>query len=209
MGQAPITYVTKLQGFLDPLCADLPLPVYNHQTEGEYNKAVAAADDSYLCFDMKSISPDGQSQIEPCDLYAVVDGFGTFYHIKVSTFSAQLSHLFNQGINSIEILKMEEAARVKLDALVDGVAISDGEKTVFKAPLADQKYSVVFGIVTHKNKDRKSLNLPLFSRISLMRNLKSLQLMSIPAVYGFVEDQSQKKAGKKKKRKVRKKVAKA
>lgn len=112
-------------------------------------------------------------------------------------------------LNSLEILKMEDAARVKLDALVDDVEISEGEKTVFKAPLADQKYSVVFGIVTHKDKGKKSLNLPLFSRISLMRNLKSFQLMSIPAAYGFVEDQSQKNAGKKKKRKARNKAAQA
>ncbi len=197
-------YVAKLQGDLDPLCADLPLPVYNHKTEGEYNRAVADNDGTYLCFDKKNISPDGQSQIEPCDLYAVVDELGTFYHIKVSTFSAKLSHLFNQGVNSLEILKMEEAARVKLGALVDDVAISDAKKTGFKTPLTDQDYSVVFGIVTHKDKGQKSLNLPLFSRISLRRNLKSLQLMSVPARYGFVEDQSPKKAGKKKKRKPRK-----
>ena len=194
-------YVTKLKTFLDPLYADLSLPVYNHKSEGEYNKAVAYNDSTYLCFDMKNISPDGQSQIEPCDLYAVFDDFGMFYHIKVSTLSAQLSHLFNQGINSLEILKMEKAARDKLDALVDAAAISDAEKVVFQAPLVGQKYSIVFGIVTHKVKTHKSLNLPLFSRISLMRNLKTLQLMSIPAVYGFIEDKRQKAVGKKKKRK--------
>ena len=194
-------YVTKLQAFLDPLCADLPLPVYTHRTEGEYNKAVAEGDDAYLCFDMKSISPSGQSQVEPCDLYAVHDALGTFYHIKVSTFSSQLSHLFNQGTNAIELLKMEEAARDKLDTLVEDSGISDKKRNMFGGPLADQKYSIVFGIVTHKDKARKSLNLPLFSRVSLMRNMKSLKLMSIPAVFGFIDDQSPKKEGKKKKRK--------
>jgi uncharacterized protein (TIGR04141 family) len=196
-------YVAKLQAFLDPLCADLPLPNYTHKTEGEYNKAVAENDDAYLCFDMKNISPAGQSQVEPCDLYAVQDELGTFYHIKVSTFSAQLSHLFNQGTNAVELLKLEDEAREKLDTLVEESQISDERKKLFGEPLAAQKYSIAFGIVTHKDKARRSLNLPLFSRISLMRNMKSLKLMSIPAVYGFVDDQSPKKDGKKKKRKSR------
>lgn len=196
-------YVAKLQAFLDPLCADIPLPNYTHKTEGEYNRSVAENDDAYLCFDMKNISPAGQSQVEPCDLYAVQDELGTFYHIKVSIFSAQLSHLFNQGTNAVELLKLEDAARAKLDGLVEQSEISDERKKLFGEPLTDQKYSIVFGIVTHKDKARKSLNLPLFSRISLMRNMKSLKLMSIPAVYGFIDDKSPKKDGKKKKRKPR------
>lgn len=194
-------YVSKLQEFLDPLCIDLPLPAYTQDTEGAYNKSVAENDHDFLCLDMKNISPSGQSQIEPCDLYTVEGDLGKFYHIKVSTLSRQLSHLFNQGTNSIELLKLEEAAREKLDTLVDDSGVSGQKKVIFRQPLADQKYSIVFGIVTHKDKAHKSLNLPLFSRISLMRNMKSLKLMSIPAVYGFIDDQSLKKAGKKKKRK--------
>ena len=34
-----------------------------------------------------------------------------------------------------------------------------------------------------------------------MRNMKALQLMSVGASYGFIQDQSPKKQGKKKKRK--------
>lgn len=194
------SYISKLKTYLDPLCRDLPLPTYIHDTEGEYNRFVANNDDNYLCFDMKNISPSGQSQIEPCDLYAVDGDRGVFYHIKVSTFSAQLSHLFNQGTNSVELLKLEGEARDKLAGLVDASGISNESKAVFKEPLENEKYAVVFGMVTHKNKNQKSLNLPLFSRISLMRNMKTLQLMSIPASYGFIEDQSPKNDGKKKKR---------
>jgi len=199
-------YVTKLQDFLDPLCADLPLPEYNHKTEGAYNEDVANKDKKFLCFDRKNISPNGQSQIEPCDVYAVKDGLGVFYHVKVSTLSAQLSHLFNQGTNALEVLKMEKASRIKLDALIDAEVISDKMKGAFKAPLADQRYSVAFGIVTYKDKAKKSLNLPLFSRVSLMRSLKYLRLMSVPAVYGFIEDKNPKVAGKKKKRKPKNKT---
>jgi uncharacterized protein (TIGR04141 family) len=69
------------------------------------------------------------------------------------------------------------------------------------APLDDQRHQVVFVIVTHKSKANRSANLPLFSRISLMRNMKSLQVMSVRAAFGFVEDKTPKTAGKKKTRK--------
>jgi hypothetical protein len=57
--------------------------------------------------------------------------------------------------------------------------------------------------VTHKDKTERSDNLPLFSRISLMRNAKSLQLMGVACRLSFVEDQSEKKTGIKKERKKR------
>jgi hypothetical protein len=50
------------------------------------------------------------------------------------------------------------------------------------------------------NESKKSDDLPLFSRISLMRSLKSLKLMSVEAAVCFINDASQKKQGKKKKR---------
>jgi uncharacterized protein (TIGR04141 family) len=200
------SYVAKLQAFLDPMWADLNLPSYSHDSEGAYNEAVAKADGAFVCLDKTDISPAGQTQIEPCDLYTVNDGHAALYHIKVSTFSAHLSHLFNQGINAIELLKLETSARESLKTLVQDRA-APGTADVFLAPLKDEKYHVVFGIVTHKDKLKKSLNLPLFSRISLMRNLKELQLMSVRANFGFIADQSPKSAGKKKQRKKKGEIA--
>lgn len=196
-------YVTKLSEYLDPFCEDLPLPVYNHKREGDYNKDVELNDKTYLCLDTKSISPTGQYDVEPCDLYSVEKDFAQFYHVKVSTLSKELSHLFNQGLNSIELLKSEEQSRKKLDALIDASTNhSPKQKKAFKSPLLDQNYAVTFAIVTHKDKAQKSANLPLFSRISLRRNLKSLvEIMSIRARYGFVKDDSKKAGGKKKKKK--------
>jgi len=55
--------------------------------------------------------------------------------------------------------------------------------------------------VTHNDKNKKSKNLPLFSRISLMRNLKALQVLNVKAGYGFVEDRCVKAEGKKKTKK--------
>jgi hypothetical protein len=53
------------------------------------------------------------------------------------------------------------------------------------------------------SKSRPFSNLPLFSRISLMRNAKALQLMGTACKLSFIEDQSEKKTGIKKERKKR------
>lgn len=196
------SYLEKLRAFLDPLCCEAPLRPYAHESEGKYNEAVAEEDGSFICLDMTNISPRGETQIEPCDLYSVDDRLGIFYHIKVSTLSPQLSHLFNQGTNAIELLKLEPESVERLRALIEAKA-SDQTKAGFLDPIEREAFGVCFGIVTHKNKAARSENLPLFSRISLMRNAKALQLMGITCRLSFIEDQSEKKTGIKKERKKR------
>lgn len=192
-------YVTKLKGFLDPLCIDLMLPDYNHKSESDYNNAVANEIAMFICLDKTNISPEGQTQIEPCDLYTVAKEYAVFYHIKVSTMSAQLSHLFNQGTNSIELLKLDHQALENLKQLIQK-KVEEGMLNTFIAPFDDKKYHIIFGIVTHKDKSKKSDNLPLFSRITLNRTMKELQLMDVQANFGFVSSIS-KGTGKKKQRK--------
>ena len=192
-------YIKKLQNDLDSSYEDLTLPVYDKKTEGAYNKEVADNDENYLCFDGKNISPVGQYGVEPCDLYAVQDKSAVFYHVKVSTRSALLSHLFNQGTNALQLLKSEQEARDKLYDLIDSSTVTGNQKENFKKPLRKQKYSVTYAIVTHKNKGKKSLNLPLFSRISLRSSLKLLKLMDVDrAAYGFVMNETKIKQIKRK-----------
>lgn len=199
------TYIARLSAYLDPLCADSDLPPYNHPSEGEYNAAVGADDAAIACLDTKNISPDGQSAVEPCDLLAVREGVAAFYHIKVSTLSAQLSHLFNQGINAIELMRLEPQAVDKLEALIREV-LADGDAGTMVALVRDRKCRIVFGIVTRKDPGGRSLNLPLFSRISLMRSMKALQLMDVPGRVIFIADQVVAAEGRKKKRKKKKDV---
>jgi len=194
------TYVAKLAGFLDPRCIDVDLPAYSGSGEGAYNASVAAGNPAFLCLDKTNISPSGQTQVEPCDLYCATDGSAVLCHVKISTFSAQLSHLFNQGTNAVELLKLEDEAREKLKQLINEKVPAD-EAANLAAPIESMDFKVVFAIVTHKDAAQKSGNLPLFSRVSLMRCIRALQLMNVPAAYGFVSDQSPKTEGKKKKRK--------
>ena len=193
-------YITKLHDTLDGYYEDQSLPDYNHATEGAYNIAVAESNNAIICLDTENTSPAGQTQIEPCDLYTVTDGKAVLYHVKVSTLSASLSHLFNQGVNSIEIIKSEPLAKEKFQALLKEKMGSNIE-AAYLSPVGDDAYKVVYTIISRKEKGKKSTNLPLFSRISLMRSIKALHLMNVKPVFCFVNNTSPKKQGKKKPRK--------
>jgi uncharacterized protein (TIGR04141 family) len=197
------SYLAKMRSTLDPLCVDLHLPAFVHEDEGEYNRAFATDEEGFLCLDMTNISPDGQSQIEPCDFYTTRDQTSVFYHIKRSTHSSQLSHLFNQGMNSIEVLKTEQQSIEKLIALIEAAAESKQAAETFCEPITSHTFAVVYGIITHKDPGAKSLNLPLFSRISLMRSVRWLRVAETICNFGFIADNSGKKEGITKKRKRR------
>lgn len=196
-------YIARLSTFLDPRWAASHLPPFDHTSEGDYNTSVASDDPAFICLDRKDISPAGQSQVEPCDLLTKRDGTADFYHVKVSTLSAQLSHLFNQGVNAIELMRLETEATEKLEALIRDSVGDEAEAEAFMALVREQKCRVIFAIVTRKDAAARSNNLPLFSRISLMRSLKALQLMNMEALYIFVEDRSGNAKGRKKQRKKR------
>lgn len=193
-------YIARLKAFLDPLCEDTTLPDFNHADEAAYNVAASAAAAGRVCLDKKNIAPAGQKQVEPCDIYEVVDDRAVLHCVKISTLSAQLSHLFNQGTNSVNLMRSEPAALTNMQTLV-GQGLGEAEKEALIAPLTNDRFRVVFGIVTHKDKAPRSDNLPLFSRISLMRCMKEFKRMGIAAEYCFIPDVSPKSDGKTRKRK--------
>lgn len=193
-------YVAKLTAYLDPLCKDTGLPDFAHDDEAAYNTASSDVLETRVCLDKTNIAPAGQKQVEPCDIYEVADGKAVLHHVKISTLSAQLSHLFNQGTNSVKLLRADAEAMTNLQNLVSA-KVPPAQSDPMVAPLKVDQMKVVFQIITHKEKEPKSLNLPLFSRISLMRCMKELKVMGIEAEFCFVADQSEKTAGKKKARK--------
>jgi len=188
-------YVERLREYLDPLFIDLPLPPYEHENEAAYNLSVHEADASYLCLDTENIAQEGQTAVEPCDLLSLNNGQVVFWHVKISTLSSTLSHLFNQGANSLELIRAEVEAMDNLKTLI--VARGGGQ---IIGPLEAWAHRVAYAIVTHKDKNAKSLNLPLFSRISLMRVARSLRVRNVITQIGFVPDKTKKTDGKKKKR---------
>ena len=198
-------YIAEMKGFLDPLFGNRNLPEYVDKTEGEYNKRVADASNEIVCMDTLSISPISSNKIEPCDLYTVEGGKRVFIHVKISTLSATLSHLFNQGINPIQMLKTNKKSQEMLHDIIVGQA--DKSTTVSSIGLTEYKdIDVCFAVISKKEASGKSDNFPLFSRISLMRTMKALVAMSVSVSYTFVKDSSVTAPGKPKPRKPRKKL---
>lgn len=165
-------YFTDNHNFLHP-CSKIKEDAYNTSVTEDYP--------AVICLDKTSISPPGQRQVEPCDLISIEDNKLHLVHVKISTRSSSLSHLFNQGVNSVELLRMEEASRNRLKELVANDAaicnlIDSGD------------FMVTYGIITKKAANRQSKNLPLFSRISLLRSLNALKMMGIPCSIFFIYD---------------------
>jgi hypothetical protein len=73
--------------------------------------------------------------------------------------------------------------------------LNRNDPNAYLSPLSSFDFKVVFGIITHKDKAHKSGNLPLFSKISLMRNMQQLDVRKVPSALVFIEDHSPKKRG--------------
>lgn len=179
-------FIEKLANTLNPhfITEHRFLHACNHKKENEYNISVSDANQDVICLDTKNISPTGQTAVEPCDLIFILDNIIHLVHVKISTRSSNLSHLFNQGINSVELLRMESESKEKLKEL-----IHNNENFI---PLIDsEKFIVTYGIITKKatsNLENPSKNLPIFSRISLLRVINTLKMMNIKFSIYFIND---------------------
>jgi uncharacterized protein (TIGR04141 family) len=210
-------YATRLRTYLDAKCEPSDLCAYNHDevadgkrlySEGRYNAAVPNWQDRFICLDKTNISPGNATQIEPCDLYTVVDDptsqsghRAKFYHIKISTRSAQLSHLFNQGVNAIELVEREQVSREMLRQLIIE-RLNGNNEDVYTTAIDGGEFKVVFAIITRKNPGGRSDNLPLFSKITLMRNMQTLDLYKVRSALTYIDDQSPQKDGFSRHRKI-------
>lgn len=208
--KAEKSFVERLKTYLDAKCEATDLCPYNHDgvkdgkavySEGNYNAAIPGWQGRFICLDQTDISPVGSTNIEPCDLYSVqADGNArcghraSLYHIKISTRSSHLSHLFNQGVNSIELIELEETSRAKMQQLVID-RLGGNDQATYLAPFEHFDFRVVFGIISHKDPAGLSDNLPLFSKISLMRNMQRLDVMRVPCGLAFIPDESPAKGG--------------
>ncbi|MCZ4326798.1 DUF6119 family protein [Brachybacterium paraconglomeratum] len=191
--------VTEVRDYLDSFWIDSQFPNYNHSRESEYN-AFLAEHLGMPCLDASDISPSGVTQVEPCDVFRLQDGSNEYIHVKIGTGSSTLSHLFNQGSNSIEFLRSSLDARAKFATLLERLEGSDfATKAVMNVTQGANK--ITFVIATHKRDRRtKSDLLPFFSRLSLRRQLRALQSMGVLATFQFVTDETD-RAGRRKPRK--------
>ena len=175
-------YIKKIENFLNQRFINHDVLIScNEHYEKDFSKNIVNQNKNYICLDFKNISPRGETQIEPSDLYTVEQNTAVLIHIKISTRSSYLSHLFNQGINSIQLIRSNEESKKKLKNLLKN-------NKNFTDPIDKNQFKVTYGIITKKNKEKKSKCLPLFSRISLKRAIENLLAMGIKSNVVLIED---------------------
>ncbi len=187
-------FLSNLNNDIRDLFVVSTFPANEKDTEAEYNRAVASLHSDYLCVDKDLIQIANAGSLEPCDLFRVHNGVAEFVHVKIGVASSRLSHLFNQGGNSIELIVTDNEARSRFKEKITGYG------SEFDAAFAARKIRVIFLVVTKKDPALKEKNLPFFSRMSLRRVARLLKGMNVDVVVQFVSDNKQLAAKNKKRR---------
>ena len=188
-------FLRKLTSTIDPCFERYELPPYNHNREngnhdeGAYNQDIADKNNQFICLDKTNIATEPNTNIEPCDIYTVQNGFANFIHIKIGTRSSLLSHLFNQGINSLSLINSVTEAKENLKRQIRQ-KIGNNNYDDYINPIDSYKIKVVFAIVTNKDPMLKSKILPLFSRISLKRTIQELRSRNVNVIITVIKDNS-------------------
>lgn len=185
--QVEQNYLRRLTRTVDAAFIPYAMPDFHHKSEGAYNADVPNLNTEYICLDRKNIS--SVEQVEPCDLYKAENGNALFIHVKIGTRSALLSHLFNQGVNSIVLINSDPAAKQKLKTLIT-LAIGKNNLDDYLAPVDNRKSKIIFAIISSKDASQKSKILPLFSKISLRRAIQSLKSMNMEFAVTVIKDLS-------------------
>jgi uncharacterized protein (TIGR04141 family) len=89
--------------------------------------------------------------------------------------------LFNQGVNSVTILRQNPESKDKLKELIK-------HDNGFNNQIDNNQYSVTYGIISNKDRRLKSDSLPIFSRMSLLRCARTLSLMNIKIKVFLIKD---------------------
>lgn len=131
--------------------------------EEEFNKKIAAeSKGTIINLDRKLVNyGGGNSSIEICDL---LTNDGKLIHIKKYGGSSVLSHLFNQGMVSAELINRSSEFVKKANEKI--------EDKQFKLKQG-KKHEVVFGIISKYNEERPRL--PFFSKITATKAAQEIK----------------------------------
>ena len=150
-------------------------------SENAYNRVLQKYDEKsrVLCDAQNIPYGEGGSKIEVCDILAKrrnEEEKNQLIHIKISSTSSTLSHLFNQGFVSARLLKGDE----EFVGDVNEAFFKDSEWKLREGGIDSSQYEIIFGIIQKRNKKDKRTgifrpSIPLFSKISIKRVVEDLK----------------------------------
>lgn len=146
-----------------------------NETEGDYNKRVADENSNrLLLMDQRLIQPaTGRDKIEVCDIFTTGK---EFVHIKRYSGSATLSHLFNQGFVSGELMIQKgfrEVFNRKLDELANNEELRNLDAWKIMGDFNQEEFKVIFAIISDNEGDRPSI--PFFSKVAFRNICRKLE----------------------------------
>lgn len=170
-------FVSKIDKEYNNTClCDIEFPNFaKEDKENEYNKAFAELHEPFINMDCNLIIPrKGMSNIELCD---TLTDKKQLIHTKRGDSSALLSHLFNQGLVSAELIKSDSEFCQKANEEITNQFNEQELKGNIDDYLlhADDKLTVVFAIIKTGNGDYPSI--PLFAKIAFHNVKRQLGLM--------------------------------
>jgi uncharacterized protein (TIGR04141 family) len=143
------------------------LPDYKDNTEDDYNVRVGSSGSGFHLMHRVLVPyGGGKSSLEFCDLLGPA---GDIIHVKRYSGSRDLSHLFEQALNSGQLFQLDEGFRRAVDP-----HLPEGLRGRFIATRpAARELRVVLAIVS---KSLKPLNLPFFAKLSLRHAAQRLEI---------------------------------
>lgn len=142
------------------------LPDYDgDKDEGAYNKRAWERDKSrFALLDKSFIQYPGRGKVEVCDLYSRDK---QLIHVKRINGSSTLSHLFNQGAVSAELLRGEVKFRTEFLKKIPSLRWGNPSD-----PIVPADFEVCYAIVRRPG---QSLELPFFSKLTLRTTAQHLR----------------------------------
>jgi uncharacterized protein (TIGR04141 family) len=140
--------------------------------EETYNKKLASSNANYFLLDQKFIKSDAfHSKFEACDVFDKANK--EFVHVKFKSGSATLSHLFNQGRVSCNLLVGDIVFRKNLRKLFKDIGLPVNIIPEKEDSVDTSKYTVTFAIISDGSKDFVD-SLPFFSLLSFRLTVAEL-----------------------------------
>lgn len=162
------------------------------EKEGEYNERVSASM-GFVSLDTKLVRPVGAtSGIEFCDMLAPNR---TFVHVKRKSRSSTLSHLFAQGLVSINSMVGDGVFRDKVRGII-GEQTKELEQSIIDGwvsavpgsaeAVAGSDYSVAYVVIAKSARPGNDW-LPFFSKLNLMQTVRSLSPLGVKVTLDRVD----------------------
>lgn len=144
--------------------------VFEHENENAYSSDFCTKHTNYLCLDKDTISyGGGHSSIELCD---ILSSTNELIHLKPYGGSSTLSHLFNQGLVSIDLIRHDDDFFTKVNEKIKerdiNYVITDENRKHMK---------VVYGIIQSEGENLP--HIPFFSKVALKHVKKQMKDMNV------------------------------